>query len=465
MAQPDFESTFTKSATYRNLSFSAASAAVRESSRPVPRGLSERHLQCIWYDEYLRPAYLTASGGEPVTVINPGRWNLEAGPDFLDAVLSVGSGAAALRGDVEIHIAPADWTAHGHGADPAYSRVVAHVCLKNGERPECLPSCAVQIHLGSTLSIHPEDIDTSSYPYSMPSARTTRCRSCFPSISYEKQLLVLSAAGHERLRLKACRMMRLMEDKGPEQAFYEEVMAALGYKHNRAPFRRLAAALPVDRLQDVSGGNAVTAYAVLMGKAGLLPVSLPDSADSSCRTFLRELWDKWWRHEASLPRPGETVEGWRRAGVRPQNHPQRRLAAAACMFCRKMDMTDILNTKDEIPCLDRHLTLGGPAQGENTALLGTERKSAILANIIVPFMAACGRDAAAALDMLPPQDFNSVTKEMMNTLMGGDYNPAKYRHALVQQGLIQVFNDFCTRKDNSCEQCKFAAALRETMLH
>ena len=86
---------------------------------------NERHLQCIWADARLRPAALATTGGEPVEVLSPGVWNGGPGPDFRGAVLRIGGRRAA--GDVEIHVRPSDWAAHGHDADPRYDRVVLHV--------------------------------------------------------------------------------------------------------------------------------------------------------------------------------------------------------------------------------------------------------------------------------------------------------------------------------------------------
>ncbi|MDR2850101.1 MAG: DUF2851 family protein, partial [Verrucomicrobiota bacterium] len=100
---------------------------------------TERHLQCLWYDAKLRPAAFPAPGGETVTVLDPGEWNLEAGPDFLNATLLVQPGARQLRGDIEVHVHPADWDAHAHAADPAYARVIAHVTWYAGPPPRTLP--------------------------------------------------------------------------------------------------------------------------------------------------------------------------------------------------------------------------------------------------------------------------------------------------------------------------------------
>ena len=83
----------------------------------APPPVSERHVQALWYDGTLRPEDLRTVDGAPVRVIDPGAWNLEAGPDFRNAVVEVGS--VRLRGDVEVHLRAGDWTLHGHAQDPA----------------------------------------------------------------------------------------------------------------------------------------------------------------------------------------------------------------------------------------------------------------------------------------------------------------------------------------------------------
>jgi hypothetical protein len=238
-------------------------------------------------------------------------------------------------------------------------------------------------------------------------------------------------------------------------------MAALGYKHNRESFRALSTALPYRDLRDLCDGDAEKAYALLMGRAGLLPDSLPENADEESREFLRMLWDYWWRHESSLIHSATLAPEWHTAGVRPQNHPERRIAAAACIFSAGSPLDEILAPSTTIPYWNSRLSLGGKIQKKPIALIGNDRRAAIVTNTIAPFMAACGEDVTSILDKLPPLEFNALTKEMMNALMGGDYNAAKYRHALVQQGLIQIFSDYCLDQRVSCGKCPFAAALRK----
>ena len=40
-------------------------------------------------------------------------------------------------------------------------------------------------------------------------------------------------------------MTSAIRERGREQVLYEELMGALGYKHNRLPFRKIATLLPL----------------------------------------------------------------------------------------------------------------------------------------------------------------------------------------------------------------------------
>jgi hypothetical protein len=75
-------------------------------------------------------------------------------------------------------------------------------------------------------------------------------------------------------------------------------------------------------------GSAFEIQARLLGVSGLLPEELT-RAQKTTDTFLRRAWDHWWRDrdefaDCALPK---TV--WRFHGLRPANHPQRRLALAS----------------------------------------------------------------------------------------------------------------------------------------
>jgi len=444
---------------------------------------SERHLRCVWADPAYRPAPLTAADGRIVTVVEPGYWNLEAGPDFLDAVLRVGPGECTIRGDIEIHIRPADWRHHGHAGDPRYRRVVAHVTYHDGTLPESdLPASVLQIALRTPLKSIPsfsfEGLDPSAYPFAVLSP-SPPCARVLQTWSPERREGLLDSAGAERIRLKTGRIAQSVAETSASQTLYEELMAGLGYKYNRAPFRKLARLVSLDCLRRETNGDSVSVYAVLAGVAGLLPAQNNPLWDAESRAFVRSLWDIWWKCRARWDDVALQREEWTLSSLRPVNHPLRRLMAAAVLFtstppleervlanslsspefCR--NTSDILTRTGLDTFWSRREGLSGHRHPEPIALIGQGRAAALLTNVIIPWASAITRTSPGpeVLAVLPGEDDNLHTRHTAHALFGRDHNPALYRRGLRQQGLLQIFHDFCLNSRNGCSECAFPTAL------
>ena len=459
--------------------FAGEASAVCEPHARYRSGFhwSERHLQCLWFDAHYRPAAFPFPGGETVTVLDPGEWNLEAGPDFLNATLLIQPGARQLRGDVEVHVHPSDWDAHNHCADPAYAQVVAHVTWFSGPAPRTLPPGVCTLALAEPVMAQPglslDDIDLKAYPHAVLPATPRPCEAFLKS-NPDRARDVLTAAGHYRLRAKAARLRARLEQNGDRsQVFYEEVMAALGYKHNQTPFRALARLLPASTL---AGASRETAFARLLGTARLLPQ--PDVApDEEGKRFIRTLWDLWWR-EANETLP-ETIP-WSLHNLRPQNAPVRRLAAAACLFSGASTVLqdidrlagetglrwhsqalDCFEARCRWPFWNRRLVFSStPDSAQDIALLGESRAAAILTNVALPFAAAEDGLPRDVLEQLPPEDLSAPMRLTALHLFGRDHNPALYAdNGLLQQGLLQIHLDFCLNAKPGCDACALCSAL------
>ena len=75
-----------------------------------PFSLSERVLQKIWLKGDMDQTQLRTVSGKTLRVLDPGRWNLLEGPDFLEARLELDG--QKLVGDVEVHFHTSDWQLH-----------------------------------------------------------------------------------------------------------------------------------------------------------------------------------------------------------------------------------------------------------------------------------------------------------------------------------------------------------------
>lgn len=460
--------------------------AVRERPRTWPDlPPDERHLQCVWFDEALRPEGLLTSDGEPVRVEDPGEWNLEAGPDFRGAVIRVGSGERRLAGDVEVHVHPSGWVQHGHRTDPRYAQVRIHVTYHPGSiDPGHLPPGTIQIALRDALRKRAgfsfDQVDSTAYPFARR-AVVPPCRAELARWPVDARLQMLDAAGEARLLRKAGGLAARADNSGLPQAVYEEVFAALGYKLNKEHFRRLSRAVPLHILREIAQGDASRAYALLAGVSGLLPERVEPDWDDESRQFHRFIWDAWWRLRERFTLVQMARTDWSPRVGRPVNHPQRRLMAGAALFvhattdplawCDRWtgSVEQMLHAwrlhLDELEgwYFNRHACLGGKPFGHATALLGKDRADALFLNVLLPLRSLLrGAEAfAGGLDGLPPEADNAITRQAALNVLGPHVPPSHLRSGLRRQGLLQIFHDYCLHDRSRCASCPFPTRLSE----
>ena len=147
--------------------------------------------------------------------------------------------------------------------------------------------------------------------------------------SPEEIRTLLTAAAQYRLQLKNRRWQRLAAVRGYDQALFQSLAVTLGYKENKLPFALLAQRLPL--ASPARGGDPARWRCC----SGLAAFSRPtpefgrgrDAVET--RAYLRGCWEVWWRRRAGMERLILPAKAWKLSGLRPVNHPQRRLAALA----------------------------------------------------------------------------------------------------------------------------------------
>jgi hypothetical protein len=461
----------------------AAAAAEPEAIDAPPRP-NERRLQCAWYDARIRPARLQTTAGESVEVEHPGAWNAQAGPDFLGAALRLGPARRRVRGDVELHWRPADWLAHGHGEDPRYAGVCAHVTWLSGHLPEgALPEGAVEIAFQPTMDEYEarrfEDLDPTAYPWSAPPPPTP-CARALAAWGPDAREALLAAAGEERMRRKAARFHASAVRRGEDQALHEELLAGLGYAGNKSPARQLAERRPWTELRARADGDAETAYALLLDGAGLLPPTEDPAWGAETRAAWRSLWQRAWPHRAAL---GEALPraAWKLAPIRPLNHPLRRLRAAAEWVVREAHPAAALRALAtgrtpaqalaawtawlDVPATGywaRQHSWNGPRVDASAALVGPGRARALILNAVVPLLGASGMpdDAwRALLEALPAEEASLAVREAARALFGADHPNGLLRSGLRRQGVLEILQTHCLASRDPCATCALRTRL------
>jgi hypothetical protein len=452
---------------------------LKERDCPNP---PERLLQNVWRHQRLRRDDLRTLDGKPVRVLHPGFWNRGAGPDFRGAVLQFGQ-EEPRAGDIEIDLAPENWRTHHHAENPAFAGVILHVVwTAGGELVDGRPSLALCDFLDTPLhELHSWAASGASERW--PASLYGTCAAPLGQLKQDQVDELLRQAAMVRFARKARELETRARQAGWEQALWEGMFRALGYKQNVWAMQRVAELLPSLRDGTVS---LPAMQARLLGVSAFLPTELPSALLPG--EHLRVLWDHWWRERdrfgaASLPK---TM--WRMHGLRPANQPQRRLALASHWltekdFAARLEQWFNAESPDDAPaasllaCLQPaeddfwswHWGFGSPRMRKPQPLLGDSRCGDLAVNVILPWFWARARAggnealiarARARYLAWPATQDNTPLRLARHRLLGAR-RVGRFKHAFSQQGILQIMHDFCDQTNALCADCALPDLLRE----
>ena len=446
----------------------------------------EKLLQAVWQYQRLQRDRLKTADGQNVRVLHPGFASAEGGPDFRGAVLQFAAGKP-VSGDVEIDLQPSGWHAHGHDQNLNFKNVILHVVW---EEVQSLKSKALSapllLPLKNLLDAPLAELALALENESgLPATLRGKCSAPLRDLSEPQLTELLHAAAKVRFQNKAQAILARAKTAGWEQALWENLFRALGYKHNVWPMQNLAEMKPrwshgVD--------SAFEIQVRLLGVSGLLPADLT-RAQKSSDTFLRRAWDCWWRDRDELENCILPREIWKFHGLRPANHPQRRLALASHWLTlddlvskiedwgtakNLASPAKLVDSLHEIFQVERddfwswHWTFKSARLVKPQPLLGMARVTDLAVNVVLPWLWVRAREGGnekfqremeRRFFAWPAAEDNSVLKLARQRLLGTS-NARAFKSAAQQQGLLQIVRDFCEHSNAICADCQFPDLVR-----
>jgi hypothetical protein len=450
--------------------------SLREEAAPTP---TELEVQALWFEQLYQPG-LKTDDGRTVEIIQPGFWNHGGGPDFSRAVARFSKNGKPEDdlsiGNVEVHLRAADWSAHGHHTDSAYENTILHVVWEAKGKaffPATESFRRVPQIVLSTQLVAPwpelQPLCAAMLKGPLPGAVPGRCSPELAALPADQIAEILRAAGLFRLRQKARRWYWRQRIASPAQALHEALAEALGFHANQIPMRLVAQRLPWAKLREL---KPEARLAHLFGLAGFLPNESVTRLQSEPRAWLRELWEIWWKARGALDYALLPKSQWKLAGLRPLNRPERRFAALAQIVPRIPDLLAALKARDadrfsatllgiRDPFWEKHATLTGTPLATPCRLLGEERVHDILINVFWPMVSL--EDPAAADTALRQFQAasNGAARIATQRLLVSALTPKQAREALVQQGLLQIFRDYCQTDCSQCRTCSFPELVKQ----
>ncbi len=470
--------------------------------------VKEQLVNCIWSEQLLNKDKLYTEDGSRIEIISSGIWNLEEGPDFKSAEILL-EGKGLIKGDVEIHVCSGDWVRHGHSRQNEYENVCLHVFMWNDRKDKYVtiknrrvPQLELVNYLKYELSKLADMIDIENYPHT-GNANAGPCQKRLSMIPLDDKWIgqFLDCAGDERILVKAQRIGKQQNLKTFEQILYEEIMESLGYKKNKEPFKSLSALVTINEIKkivpsDVSiNERSRKIQALLFGMAGLLPSQRSKYTcvrDKYTRQYIADIEQIWSETRNDIRSKPMDREVWSFKYSRPGNYPTRRIGAMSQLLAENFETgifrvlltsfekadniksglgqitTIIQNTESVLLELyddywSYYYTLGGRRIKKKERLIGKERAATIFINVIVPVLLAYARKEAdseleerlfKSYKMHSKLTPNNITRFMNYRILGKSLQKdSVVNSARRQQGLLQIFKDFCESDDIACESC------------
>lgn len=417
----------------------------------------ERLMQYVWQHRLWMPGSIHDVDGNPVTVIDPGLLNTNAGPDFFNAKVRIGD--RIWVGNVEMHIRASDWHRHGHDSDEAYHSVVLHVVQHSDDRiyrpggeviPQVVMPCAEDFRHHYEKMIHNPCSE-------LPCADYIRKLDPIHIRSW------LDALAHERLYAKSDRVRELYERSGADwqTVIFVTLARALGFGLNSDPFERLALSIPPAVLMK-HRDNRLALEAILFGQAGLLN---PGTVDESSRPYLERLRCEYDFMAAKFSLTPPPSLGWKMARMRPRNFPHRRIGALAAILSGGFEVArhlfyitdaDSARALFDVTLEDfwaGHVNFGPGADGARAKAFSSDSLNLLVINVVAPILNAYGEIygndvmhelALDILHQLPPERNNVIRLFATAGLRCAD--------AFTSQAMIQLRRAYC--EPRKCLYCR-----------
>lgn len=438
-------------------------------ARGIKEKSMEKVLQYIWQHRLWNSPKLSTVDGRALRVLDQGKLNNDAGPDFFNALIRIDE--ETWGGDVEIHVKASDWYRHGHDTDRAYASVILHVVEKD-DREVTTPGTdrvIPQLRLSC-------DNDFKEYCRKLlgNALNDLPCRQGLQEMAHVTVADWMTALAFERLIDKSERITELL---GHTTANWEEVAyitlaRALGTGVNGQPFQLLALNAPL-RISSRHSDNLTALESLLFGQAGLLKESHPDNA--YYLTLQREY--AFLANKYALKAPQGL--NWKMARMRPANFPHRRIALLAGFLeggFKMMSRLTEAETLDEVREVfhreltgywTSHFNFAGEESQPGTSLSQATVDSLVI-NVAVPliytygFRQLTGRKAEMFREkavewleqMKPERNFITAMFSEAGIMC---------RNAFMSQAMIQLRRKYC--ENRKCIYCRFGHRLMASKVH
>lgn len=414
--------------------------------------MKEKLLHFIWKLKLFSTKKIDTTKGESIEILSTGTENLNSGPDFINAKISINNQLWA--GNVEIHVNSSDWYIHQHEIDQNYDSVILHVVWEHDveifrRSNEEIPTLELKKYISKELL----------WNYNQLFGKTKKWINCENDISTINSFTFLNWIERlyfERLEQKSIQIHQILKitNNNWEQTLFVLLAKNFGLHVNSDAFMSFANSFDFSILRK-SSSSLKQLEALFMGQAGLL------QGEVECEHYkkLKEEYD-YLKRKFKLISIGENQIQFFR--LRPNNFPTIRLSQLANLYYTNQNLfSQIIDIKG----VDSYYELLSVTTSEFWETHYTFKKQSkkriksltksfidlLLINTIIPlkfvYLKSLGKsditDLISLIEEIKPEKNSIISK----------FNDLKIetKSAFATQALLQLKNEYCNKQ--RCLDC------------
>ncbi|PJJ64085.1 DUF2851 family protein [Chryseobacterium geocarposphaerae] len=411
--------------------------------------MNEKLLQYLWNFKVFNNFDFKDTDGNPIEILNFGKWNTDSGPDFLMATIKTKN--LILVGNIELHVKSSDWIFHQHSADPNYKNIILHVVYLHDMEIDEFNAQDI-----STLELRNYIDENSSNKYEKFASgnQFISCESLFtpdkiPVFFHEENVL-------KKLQEKSASIEEdLQKSKNNfEAVLFHHLAYSFGLKVNAFIFKQIAESIDFSIINKIRQ-NRTQLEALFFGISGWLE----KPTDNQMRVWKREF--DFLTTKFQLPAIKIHPKFLR---LRPPNFPTIRLSQLADLYFQHQNLFSKMISAKSVDGLyevfkdvkaseywDNKFNFGKESNTNQPKMLSKDFISLIILNTILPIKYAYHKYHNEEISDEIIHFYKSLPPERNTVVSNWEKLKMKASTALESQSLIYHFKSNCEAKN--CLNC------------
>lgn len=423
--------------------------------------MTEKLLQYLWNYKVFIHFDFKNTAGDPVEILDFGKWNTDAGPDFLAGKIKMNG--VVFMGNIELHVKSSDWIFHNHSIDPNYRNIILHVVFQHDLEIEELVEQNIP-----TLELK-EHIDTAvlrKYEKLIGETRFIPCEHIFkpdqiPVHFHESNILKKLDAKSAGLEQSLARFKNNFE-----AVLFHSLAYSFGLKVNAFIFRQIAESIDFAVINKVRQ-NRVQMEALFFGIAGWLE----KPKDEQMRMWKREF--DFLSVKFQIP---ELKFRPKFSRLRPPNFPTLRLSQLAGLYHQHQNLFSkiiqiekpeelygLLREVKASEYWDHRFNFGKISSVDQPKTLTRDFMELLILNTLLPLKYTYHKYHRENIADEMISFYNAMAAEKNTVTDGWKTLGVKCSTALESQSLIYHFKHFCEEKN--CLNCSIGFKLLKEPSH